>query len=43
MRKPLLVKKITTVHTVLTLAVAKEWYLFEIVIKNVFLQGELEE
>ena len=38
-----LVAKMTTVQTVIVLAVAKGWHLHQTGMKNAFLQGELEE
>ena len=35
--------KMTTVWTVIALAVAKGWYLHQMDMKNAFLQDELEE
>ena len=36
------VEKMTTVQTVIVLAVEKGWYLHQMDVKNVFLQGDLE-
>ena len=37
------VAKITTVRVVLTIATTRGWYLHQIDVKNMFLQGDLEE